>query len=135
MESNNKKKISDSAAESQPSVVTQTVAVQQQSISGPLPSPEVLARYESIVPGAGERILRMAEKSQDDIHEGNIAALNAIAADTKRGQWSALIVTLSAFATAAFLGYLGHPAAASIIGGATVVGLVGVFIKGRPPSA
>lgn len=134
MESNKKKKISDSAAESQPSVVTQTVAVQQ-SISGPLPSPEVLARYESIVPVAGERILRMAEKSQDNIHEGNIVALNAIAADTKRGQWCAFMVTPSAFATAAFLGYLGHPTAASVIGGATVVGLVGVFIKGRRPSS
>jgi uncharacterized membrane protein len=31
---------------------------------GPLPSPEDLASYESVVKGAGERILKMAESAQ-----------------------------------------------------------------------
>ena len=31
--------------------------------SGPLPHPDLFAQYDSVVPGAGERILSMAEKS------------------------------------------------------------------------
>lgn len=33
--------------------------------SGPLPPPEILARYDEIVPGAADRILVMAEKQAD----------------------------------------------------------------------
>lgn len=34
----------------------------QQHYSGPLPQPEALAKYDQIVPGAAERIIKMAEK-------------------------------------------------------------------------
>ncbi len=38
---------------------------------GPIPPPQMLARYEEIVPGAGERILAMAEKEQQNRHSMN----------------------------------------------------------------
>ena len=72
-------------------------------ISGPLPSPEILAGYESILPGAAERILRMAEKSQDNRHEISMVALTETAADTRRGQRFALCSVLASFSTGAFL--------------------------------
>ncbi len=37
----------------------------QMEFSGPLPPPQVLGQYDEILPGAAERILRMAEKQQD----------------------------------------------------------------------
>jgi uncharacterized membrane protein len=45
-----------------------TMLVQQtsvQSFSGPLPPPEVLKRFDEIVPGAAERIIKMAEAQSE----------------------------------------------------------------------
>jgi hypothetical protein len=47
------------------------------------------------------------------------------------GQLFGLLVALAAFGTAAWLGFLGHPAAAATVGGTTIAGLVGVFVAGR----
>lgn len=45
----------------------QSVSIQH--ISGPLPSPEALAKYDQVVPGAAERIIKMAE--QEAAHRQN----------------------------------------------------------------
>lgn len=37
----------------------------QVEFSGPLPHPQTLRQYDEVLPGAAERILRMAEKQQD----------------------------------------------------------------------
>lgn len=42
--------------------------VVHQSISGPIPSPQILAGYEQILPGAAERVVAMAEKEQEHRH-------------------------------------------------------------------
>lgn len=47
----------------------QTIHLQQQHYSGPLPHPEALERYNQIVPGAAERIIKMAEKEMDHRHK------------------------------------------------------------------
>lgn len=73
----------------------------------------------------------MAEKEQESAHEVTILTVTETAADIKRGQILAFLVTISAFAVAAFLGFLGHPTAAAVVGGTTIVGLVSAFIKGR----
>src|SRR3989338_3375865 len=36
--------------------------VQHQEFSGPLPPPEVLRQFDQVVPGAAERIIKMAEQ-------------------------------------------------------------------------
>ena len=45
-----------------------TVSIETQSWQAPLPLPEHLEQYERTVPGAGERILRMAEDEQRHRH-------------------------------------------------------------------
>jgi uncharacterized membrane protein len=54
---------------------------QQISFSGPLPPPNILARYNEVVPDAAERILRMAENQathrqaiERKVVEGNVTA-------------------------------------------------------------
>lgn len=44
---------------------TTTFAHQMTAHAGPLPAPETLSGYEEILPGAAERILRMAEREQE----------------------------------------------------------------------
>ena len=46
-----------------------TEITQVQQWSGPLPAPESLAKYDSVVPGSAERILAMAEKEQNHRHQ------------------------------------------------------------------
>lgn len=103
--------------------------------SGPLPAPEVLGKYDEILPGAAQRIILMAEKEQASAIDSRNYAIREIASETRRGQWLAFLVALSAFATAAALGFWGHPFAASVVGGLPVVGLVATFIVGRRPPA
>ena len=44
---------------------TITTTATATSFEGPIPPPQVLQQYNSIVPGAAERILLMAEKQSD----------------------------------------------------------------------
>ena len=84
-----------------------------------------------MLPGAAERIMRMAEKEQTSAREVEGIAVRAATADSRRGQIFGFLVALAAFGTASFLGYLGHEIAAAIVGGGTVVALVTVFVTGR----
>lgn len=103
----------------------------QQTFSGPVPPPDLLSGYDDIIPGAAERILRMAE--EDAVHRREIekAAIDHNSAEVKRGQNYGLIVSLAAFSVCGFSAYIGDTTTASIIGGATVVGLATAFISGR----
>ena len=47
---------------------TSKISIEAQQWSGPLPAPDHLQQYEIIVPGAGDRILSMAEKEQNHRH-------------------------------------------------------------------
>lgn len=67
------------AGEEPPPEDAQTIAatfIQQMHHSGPLPHPDLFAQYDSVVPGAGNRILTMAERSlelqADSIHNETI---------------------------------------------------------------
>lgn len=48
----------------QPSVLTSATRTEVRHHSGPLPTPEDLARYDQLIPGAAERIIVMAENEQ-----------------------------------------------------------------------
>lgn len=98
---------------------------------GPLPPPDILARYNQIIPGAAERILRMAE--DDALHQRQMeqVALTARAREAARGQHYGLIIGVAALATSIVALLAGLEQAASVIGGTTVVGLVTVFVVGR----
>ncbi|MEA3277059.1 MAG: DUF2335 domain-containing protein [Pseudomonadota bacterium] len=99
--------------------------------SGPLPPPEILQHYKEIEPDFPERILRLTEGEAAHRRELNMKALGVDRLETVLGQVFGFLVALAAFATAGVLGYLGHPAASTIVGGATIGGLVAAFIKGR----
>lgn len=57
----------------QDKIQTQKVIAHQvhqvQSFTGPIPPPEILAKYEDCFPGLAERIIVMAEKEQTRRHD------------------------------------------------------------------
>ncbi|MES9901095.1 MAG: DUF2335 domain-containing protein [Sedimenticola sp.] len=101
------------------------------SFSGPLPPPDILQRYKDIQSDLPERILRLTESEAAHRREVTTQTVAIDKTETILGQVFGLIVTLAAFACAAFLGFHDHSTAASIVGGSTIAGLVTAFITGR----
>jgi uncharacterized membrane protein len=104
-------------------------------VSGPLPQPDTLAKYNAIVPGAAERILAMAEEDARHLQAMERASLSGAYAERRTGQIFGLTIGLSALAVSIIAMVLGHELAAIAIGGTTVLGLVTVFVVGRVSKA
>jgi uncharacterized membrane protein len=104
-----------------------TNQVTHQQFSGPIPPPSILSGYDSIVPGAAERILRMAE--EDASHQRNIEhlAITSTKSEVRLGQFFGLIVSLSALALAGFAVLHDQPWVATLLGGGTLVGIISAF--------
>ncbi|KKQ78166.1 MAG: hypothetical protein A3A96_00250 [Candidatus Zambryskibacteria bacterium RIFCSPLOWO2_01_FULL_39_39] len=101
-----------------------------QSFSGPLPPPEILERFNSIVPGAAERIIKMAE---DQFAHRVDLEKRVIKSDVERSKWGQIlgfIISIFGLTVALFVSIKGQQWASSIIGGGTLASLVGVFMYG-----
>ena len=108
-----------------------TAIVKTEAFSGPLPHPRHLEEYNRIVPNGADRILKMTEK----VIESNISV-------NERGQkyeqiyrMTGMILgffSLMLLVVLAFLaGWYEMLPLAALLLGATVVGSIGMFIKGR----
>ena len=101
-----------------------------ESFAGPLPPPATLAAYNAIVPGAAERILKMAEAQALHRHQLEAVAIRSDARQAMLGLCFGLVVTLAMLAVAAYIAALGQTIGGAILGGAAVVQLAGVFVYG-----
>lgn len=102
-----------------------------EAFSGPVPHPSILAGYDKVVPGAAERILKMAEQNLSHQQYMEKNALSAQRMEVTIGQIFAFIVVLVAFVTSAWFAYRGHAWEGTILGGAILATIVVAFIKGR----
>ena len=101
------------------------------AFEGPLPPPQMLDRYNSVIPDGANRIMIMAEKQQIHRHELESTVVTANAAAQARGQLFAFLLALVAIIGGVFLIATGKDTAglAAIL---TALGaLVTVFIVGR----
>lgn len=104
------------------------VQLQQQHYCGPLPQPEDLAKYDQIVPGAAERIIKMAEKEMDFRHKSeNRHHVNAVRV--------AVVSIVFAFISVLILSglvlyalYKGFDAVAASIAVGSIAAVAGVFM-------
>ena len=76
--------------------------------SGPLPPAEQLDKYNQFVPGAGDRIIKMAEEGFKHGREMEKETLKAIRQEKQRGQWMAFTMGLVGLAGAFYLGLKGQ---------------------------
>lgn len=106
-------------------------AIEISRFSGPLPPPEELVKYDRILPGAADRIIRMAE--QQSIHRQNLetVAIGANATTQKWGLACAFVIAMSAIWGGILLSLRGMSGAGltSII--TALAALVGVFVYGK----
>lgn len=83
--------IVDSLSEDQVAILEATF-VRRSMFAGPLPHPDILAAYESIVPGAAEQILGQAERQTAHRIEMESTVVTSGVAAQRRGQWMAFVL-------------------------------------------
>ncbi len=118
---------------------TQSSTLLHTAFSGPIPPPEVLAKYEMIQPDLVDRIVRMAEsetKHRQTIEKNRLNADIKITTRTQTeiiiGQFFAFLICLCAITCGTYLILQGHTITGTIIGasGPGLLGIVNAFIKG-----
>jgi len=111
-----------------PRIVAATT--QTQVFSGPLPQPEDLAKYDQVLPGAAERILKMAEEQSAHRRSLESKVIESDVRNSRRGSWFGFIIGMTGILVGALLIYLGLPVTGSILGGTAIVALASAFIYG-----
>jgi uncharacterized membrane protein len=76
---------------------------------GDFPPPEAIERYESVLPGAFDRILAMAERQQAARDTLQLSALTAAASDARRGHWLGAGVAALGMALGVACAWRGQP--------------------------
>nr|MBI3613673.1 DUF2335 domain-containing protein [Nitrospirota bacterium] len=108
-----------------------TLSVSAQIVTGPLPDPNILARYDQVVAGAAERIIAMAERDSVHLQSVEKMRISAVFHERRLGQIFGFSIAIIALGASVFLAYTGHETTASVIGGTTLLGLVSIFVIGR----
>lgn len=116
-----------------PNKNVQAVRYQQsvEMFEGPLPHPDLLQKYDSVIPGFAERII--AQWEQQSTHRQRLEStvvLGGVQAQAK-GQWMALVVAVVGLLVAGAVGIWGNPIAGTVIAAVDLASLAGVFLYGR----
>lgn len=106
-------------------------AVHASLYAGPIPPPEALAHYERTLPGAADRILKMAESQQAHRQATETAVVNYEVRRGMAGLAAGVGVTLAAFALAGALAALGQTTFGFATAMVAIASLAGVFVVGH----
>lgn len=102
-----------------------------QSFSGPVPPPDVLARYNDIIPNAAERILIMAEKQQEHRQDLESRVVIANTHSQTYGLAAGFVVAMTAVGGGIWLAAHGEETTGLVSIISALAALVGVFVYGR----
>lgn len=102
--------------------------------SGPIPDPHTLRTYDELVPGAADRILKMAENQSTHRRELEKIAVKSGARNSLFGIICAFIIAVVTVTAGAYVIVNGQQWGGTILGSAGLVGLVGVFVYGTNSS-
>jgi uncharacterized membrane protein len=101
------------------------------TFSGPLPPPEILQRYNEIVPGAADRIIKMAESQHDHRQALEKSVVDSNVFSQKIGLSLGFVIAMTAICGGIWLSAIGKSGSGltAIIG--ALAALVGVFVYGK----
>jgi len=115
--------------------LVQVSASVSQSYSGPLPPPELLGRFNQVIPNGAERLMIMVEQQ----HNHRIAIETTVVKNQQWqstiGQYFALLITMAGLILSGWLIYRDHDVAGSAIGVATIGSVAIAFITGQHKQA
>jgi uncharacterized membrane protein len=99
---------------------------------GPLPPPAALEKFDQIVPGSADRILRMAESEQQHRQAYERDGLAAAVREARRGQYLGAVICLAAVVAAGIAVYVGSPGYVPVaLVGVPVVAMVIAIVRAR----
>lgn len=107
----------------------------ENQFSGPIPPPEILAGYQSILPDAPERILIMAEKEQAHRHSLENDEMKSSVKQTSIGQIMGVCLSGMFGVISLVLGLYGHDWLAGVLGSSTVISLAVIFVLNQRPNS
>ncbi len=96
---------------------------------GPLPHPDFLEKYEQILPGAAERIFTTSEMYRDANIEDNHELVKSEVGSTKRGQWFAFIISMTAIISGVLVALFESVWGGSSISIVTIIALLIIYAK------
>ena len=118
------------------------VVTHETEFQGPIPHPDILCKYERIVPGSADRLISMAEEESKHRHKleseslsADISARNrqldiadqqckAVFKSDALGQYLGLFVSVASIAGCVFLALRGQPIVAAALVSLPLVGIV-----------
>jgi len=103
---------------------------QETSFSGPLPSPETLKKFDEVIPGAAERIIKMAEGQFEHRTELERKVINSDIERSKWGQILGFVIAIVGLVCAVIISIYGSQIGGAALGLGTLASLVGVFMYG-----
>ena len=116
-------------AQSKEPIKTEIQISQSSHYSGPLPLPEDLARYDQIVPGAADRIIKMAENEMSHRHENDNRLAKNIVRTTVMSILAAFLCVLIMAGIVFYALYKDFPGVAGTIAVGSIAAIAGVFFK------
>jgi uncharacterized membrane protein len=99
--------------------------------ASPLPLPEILAKYDQIVPGAGATIIEMAKNQSTHRIETERKVIESREKQSWWGLWTAFIIALSLIGLIVFAIAKDKDVLAGILASSTIIALVYVFRTGK----
>lgn len=109
----------------------QIVATTVQSFAGPLLPPEMLARYNDVIPNGAERIMAMAEEQQKHRHRLELKVVTSNSLDQRLGLFFGFIILAGVAASGVWLVVQGKDVSGAAALVAAVAGPTTAFIYGR----
>lgn len=99
--------------------------------SGPLPDAETIKTYNEVIPNGGDRLMKTVENQQEHRHKLEIEGLKRSFNQSSTGQWMGYTLAILFLVASFILALQGKEVTARILGGATLVSLVSVFVVGK----
>ncbi len=106
---------------------------ERSSFSGPLPPPEDFAKYEEVLPGATDRILKMAEEQSEHRMYCEKKMVECNTSQSSRGQLIGALLVALCLIMSFVLGLYGHDELAKVLGLSSVISVSVVFVLNKLP--
>lgn len=98
---------------------------------GPIPSPDMIEKYNTIIPNGADRIMCMAENQQAHRIKIENLAITEQLSPSKRGQIFGFVIGIVALMGAVSCILMGHEWGGGALGVGGITGLVSVFVIGK----
>jgi uncharacterized membrane protein len=108
----------------------QVVSIIRAEFSGPLPPPEVLERYNNVIPNGADRIMSMAEEQSKHRRSLEAKAMSTDSRNSLLGVIFAFVLGLSTIISGTYVILKGQVWPGTLLGSLGLVGLVSAFIYG-----